>query len=320
MTIPSQSAQVRLPWASLAFGGTIWCIVAVYVIFSRTSVGIIELLFLLAPLVIVPLGLHLTAPGPPHGLFHRVQPIAALCVVLAFLLPAGRWAALLTAPWLAFCILLGFAAARGLLTGRVRTMDTFCFHAARILLPVAAVWLLMSRYGARPLGFYEPIVLLTAVHFHYAGFAAPVLAGLLLRQARTRATLSFTPLRVIALIVVAGPVLLAAGFLIGPHMKLFAAILLVLGEVGLAVATLFVLKTMTRHAAKLLLGLSSVSVTGGMILAGLWAIGEYPLQPMLNIPQMARLHGTINAVGFSICGLLGWALEQRAPNTVGGLS
>ena len=37
------------------------------------------------------------------------------------------------------------------------------------------------RAGLRPLGFPDLIVLLTAVHFHYAGFALPVLTGLVAR-------------------------------------------------------------------------------------------------------------------------------------------
>jgi hypothetical protein len=45
-----------------------------------------------------------------------------------------------------------------------------------------------------------------------------------------------------------------------------------------------------------------------MILAGAWAIGEYPLQAFVNIRQMAEFHGTLNAVGFVLSGLLGWTM------------
>jgi|HubBroStandDraft_6_1064221.scaffolds.fasta_scaffold2059611_1 hypothetical protein len=31
----------------------------------------------------------------------------------------------------------------------------------------------------------------------------------------------------------------------------------------------------------------------------------------LTVPEMGRVHGTINALGFALCGLLGWALETR---------
>ena len=31
----------------------------------------------------------------------------------------------------------------------------------------------------------------------------------------------------------------------------------------------------------------------------------------LSIPDMARIHGTINAIGFVGCGLAGWRLNAR---------
>src|SRR5207248_112668 len=50
--------------------------------------------------------------------------------------------------------------------------------AALVLLPVGGGWLICSRAGVQPGGFGEPIVSLTAAHFHYAGFGALTLAGL----------------------------------------------------------------------------------------------------------------------------------------------
>jgi hypothetical protein len=47
-----------------------------------------------------------------------------------------------------------------------------------------------------------------------------------------------------------------------------------------------------------------------MILAAVWAIGEYPLQAFVNIRQMAQFHGILNAVGFAACGLMGWTIMK----------
>ena len=47
-----------------------------------------------------------------------------------------------------------------------------------------------------------------------------------------------------------------------------------------------------------------------MILAVVWAIGEYPLEAFVNIRQMAEFHGVLNAVGFVVCGLLGWSVAK----------
>jgi len=54
---------------------------------------------------------------------------------------------------------------------------------ARIDLAVGGAWLVASRLGMRPMGIQEPIVLLTAVHFHYAGFATATIAAATLRFA-----------------------------------------------------------------------------------------------------------------------------------------
>lgn len=47
---------------------------------------------------------------------------------------------------------------------------------------VGAAWLLTCRLGWMPLGFDALIVLLTAAHFHHAGFTLPLTAALLGRE------------------------------------------------------------------------------------------------------------------------------------------
>ncbi len=67
--------------------------------------GGIVALFLLAPLVIVPLGyrlLEMAAPGSrPPAVALRLMPVGAGLLVVSFWLPAGPVAAVLAAPWLA---------------------------------------------------------------------------------------------------------------------------------------------------------------------------------------------------------------------------
>jgi hypothetical protein len=59
-----------------------------------------------------------------------------------------------------------------------------------------------------------------------------------------------------------------------------------------------------------LLGISAVSLAIAMTLVGIYTVGEFTGQYWLVLPQMARFHGTINALGFALCGLLGWALVR----------
>jgi hypothetical protein len=57
--------------------------------------------------------------------------------------------------------------------------------------------------------------------------------------------------------------------------------------------------------------LSSASVVAGMALAAMWALGEYPLQAFMDLGRMERYHGVLNALGFGICGLVGWTYAVR---------
>ena len=66
-------------------------------------------------------------------------------------------------------------------------------------------------------------------------------------------------------------------------------------------------------ATRLLLAIAGGSLFVGMVLAGLYAMRAFVAPfPWLGIPQMRMLHGTINAVGFGLCGVLGWRRMSRA--------
>lgn len=277
----------------------------------------IDLLFLLAPLVVVPLGLKLTGqiesnrvPLALERVARFIQLPCALGVAVSFFFPRGIFAAALASTWLVFCGSLALGAVMRVFKGAFRALHSTFPVFAFLYLPIGAAWLIASRLGLSPMGFQEPIVLLTAVHFHYAGFAAPLLA----RSSR----LSFSDARmssagaillnVVSAGVLAGPGLLAAGFVIGPRVKLAAAVVLAASEVGLALSFLFALPRIERAAPKVLISLSAASVVVAMVLAALWAVGEYPLQPFVHLAEMARFHGTANAFGFTLCGLIGWTL------------
>lgn len=300
-------------------GAALWIVLFAAAKARQLELEWIDLLFLFAPLVIVPLGLQLTrkverdvAAPAAERIARSVQLPCALAVVAAFLVARGTLAALLAAAWLIFGGLLAFGAAVRIYRGACRSVNSALPIFAFLYLTVGAAWLIASRFGLSPLGFQEPIVLLTAVHFHYAGFAAPLLARssrlVLTQSGKFPARSAF--LNTVATGVMAGPGLLAAGFVIGPRVKLAAAMILASSEIGLALCFLFALQRVARPAAKLLIALASISVALAMVLAALWAIGEYPLQPFVHLAEMARLHGTANAFGFTLCGLVGWTLAK----------
>lgn len=111
----------------------------------------------------------------PAG-FRKWCLVAGVLLGASFVLPAGSMAAVLTVPWLAVTVALA-AAIRKPQGG----IPSWTAAAGLVYAIVGAVWTFAARLGLRPLDFDEEIVLLTAVHFHYAG---AMLALLTARAAR----------------------------------------------------------------------------------------------------------------------------------------
>jgi len=308
-------------------GAVVWLGLLIAGRTQRLDLGWIELLFLFGPFVIVPLGLELThrvelgaRPIAVERVAHVIQLPCAVAAAASFFFNRGAIAASLAVVWLAFCGLLALGGANRIYRRSSQRVDSILTAVAFLYVSIGGAWLVASRFGLTPLGFQEPIVLLTAVHFHYAGFAAPLLArstGLMLRQSRMGAAGAVT-LNAVLSGVLAGPALLAAGFVIGPGVKLVAALVLAASEVGLALCFCVALRLALDLRAWALIGIAAASVIFSMALAALWAIGEFPLQPFVQLAEMARLHGTANAFGFTLSGLLGWICAVRPRSAPGG--
>src|SRR5262245_26019006 len=149
-------------WRSVIAGAAAWCWSLVLVDWDGPG-----LLVVLAALVVCPLGLIVAAaPGRPTlpwvGAVVLQLP-AALLLVPAFALSPGLAAGALTLPWLAFAGLAGLSGLERLHRGREGGWGV---AVGLVFLPVGAAWLLASRLGLAPLGFAEPIIVLTAAHFH----------------------------------------------------------------------------------------------------------------------------------------------------------
>lgn len=86
---------------------------------------------------------------------------------------------------------------------------------------------------------------------------------------------------------------------------------MVIGECGIAFANFRIGLAEARGIGGRLLLVGSACVVLGMALAGIWAVGEYPLHAFVNLVQMARYHGVLNCVGFGFCSLVGWTLLRR---------
>jgi hypothetical protein len=296
-----------------AMGGLICMVLLAGAFLNAFRLSIFELLFLLAPWVIVPLSLSLV-PYDHSSRFSRITVAAvryllfpgAVLTTLSFFLPVGRRAGILACLWLIVGMVLALDGLVRLLQSGLKSFHEFCFAIGEGYALIGALWLLASRLGLQPVGFQEPIVLLTAVHFHYAGLMAAVLAGLVASSMRTPPFL-----RIALFCAVLGPGLLGLAFLAGPKLKLAAVALMVIGECGIAFGTFRIgLSDAGRVGGRLLL-VGSTCVIFGMALAGIWAVGEYPLHNFVSLEQMARYHGVLNSLGFGLCSLVGWTLLRQ---------
>jgi YndJ-like protein len=311
-------------WAQMCavLGAVIWAGVAVLARIGVAPIGAIELMFLFAPLVIVPLGMELGrvmgSDTPITRFAQRIQPLAAMLAVAALWLPPGRPAGALACVWMVVCLSKTIAAIIDL-SSLVKSRPDSSTHStthritlavAQLDLSVGGAWLVASRLGLRPMGIQEPIGLLTAVHFHYAGFATAVIAAAMLQFAAQRQ--EYRWLRWLVAVVIGMPFIVALGFVISPQLKLGAAALFSAAVAGLAVILRSCAKRLESGTARVLFHVASVTVFAGMVLSTAYAVADFRGSDVLLIPQMARTHGILNAVGFCLPSLLGWLVENDA--------
>jgi hypothetical protein len=274
-------------------------------------------MFLFAPLIIVPLGMELdrilAAASPLETGEPFFQITAAPMAAVALCLPPGREAGIWASGWFLFCLLMAgtglfrFVRARRL---SLETRDRLVFAAlalARLDLAVGGTWLLLSRLGIHPAGIQEPIGLLTAVHFHYAGFATATIAAATFHFARKSRAEKW--LLLIVPLVIILPFVVAVGFVVSMAMRTGAAVIFSASVAALAVALRGVATHGKQRTARWMLEIASGAVFAGVVLSSVYAILNLLGRDALTIPQMVRTHGILNGVGFSMTGLLGWIVE-----------
>jgi hypothetical protein len=274
-------------------------------------------------LVIVPLGLSLVPASESrdgeswlYRLALLAQPFAAIGAVVSFLLEPGVPAAVFAFLWLCETALIAMVGLQRLGRPQLRSPAEVSINAGLIFVPVAGLWLVVHRLGIQLLGYGDTIILLTAVHFHFAAYAAPILAGLAGRRLRqfpgVNRVFTLTPIGIIA-----GTPLVAAGISFSPALALVGTVMISIGLVLLATLVVgWILPSMESIPGRVLLLLSSVSCLPAMLLACAYAYSIVFHKLIIDIPQMAMTHGVANAFGFSLCGLVGWCLVNRGNSYV----
>lgn len=297
--------------------------------------GPIEAIIALAMLVLVPLGLGLADTPRRDGSRTRwytfavtFQPVAAVPAVYSLTLSRGATATAVAFPWFALTALVaGFGLWRLLKRGPWPLAE-LVIDAGLIYVSVGGVALLTDRYGLSL--FFQPvIVLLTVVHFHYAGFALPVASGFACRAAEngrfetirqvTTAIIAVGPGIIATGITAAALALPLAGFVEFTSVAFFT---IAVSLFSLAVVV-DVLPGLDSWPQRLLVGAASLAVTTSMGFAVLYGLARWTGGTYLGVhadafTRMVRYHGQLNAFGFALLALVGWRLAPpettaRAP-------
>lgn len=285
-------------WLVLLFG---WLPYSVY------QLTHVHILLLAAPLWLVLLTwsmLHFSMAVRWIGL------VAAICLGISFLMPPSAVAFVLSLPWFVHCSELAVRCLRHWWIKKSFATDRLCKVAALLFLSVGAAAAVADRIDFQPFGFDATLILLTAAHFHYAGFCLPIITSFIsLYFSKTIGQL------------VAGGVLIGMPFVaLGItatqfHFPVFLEIASVTWMVlaGLLVSFLHIRlgwQSRNRFYGWLWL-LAGCALCTGMTLAFLYGWRCYFPLPFLSIPFMYALHGTLNSVGFAALALLGWYVAKK---------
>jgi hypothetical protein len=278
-------------------------------------VGIVSL----GVLAVVPLGVSLSLGDEHAGIGRALRvalPLGALGGIATWFAPTGPVAGALASLWVVATLGVASLGVRRVLRRGMGPLPELAIDVGHLLLPVGAMWLMASRAGIAPLGFHEPIVLLTAAHFHYAGFSAPVVLGAtgrLLFPDGERTSLVY---RIGTVTVCLAVPLTAIGIATDRRVEAPAAVVLASGMLlsSFVVGVSGARRAFSRSkAAAILFAISGTTLLFTMSLAAAFAVTGSAARvlesvPLVSIARMIELHGAPNAVLFALAGLLGHVL------------
>ncbi|MCX6850528.1 MAG: YndJ family transporter [Verrucomicrobia bacterium] len=277
----------------------------------------VHALLMLSVLVLMPLGGEVGGSKTPWmeaisayllGLSLLARPVDPRVLIaddssISRIVPLGF---LLSVPWLCVRVRAAFPVVTGWLRHGISEPARLCLESARVFPAIGAAWLVAYRANWAPWGFDPLIVLLTAAHFHHAGFTLPLMAGL---NAKTSPG-CWTRFSCVAILL--GVPLVAVGiasthFGMFRFVEPFGVLILVFGALGVALSQVW--RGFEKQGSiwtNFGFIISGASLCAAMLLAlgfGLrYLIPDYAL----TMPQMWAIHGTLNAVGFGLCGILAW--------------
>ncbi|SEQ81487.1 YndJ-like protein [Natrinema salaciae] len=306
-----------------AVGGVLWLGLVAGTVSGAVPVPVPALYVCLAALVLVPLGLGLVAVPREVAIATTAyraavfgQLPAALALAIALATPRGSIGGIaLTFPWLGVTGAIALCGVGRLASRSGGPIPELAIDAGLLYVPVAATFLVLHAAGIS-LRFAPILVLLTGVHFHYAGFALPLVVGLTGRRltdgdGRFPATITGRVTAVVTPVVVGGIGLIAVGITFSPLLEVVAVAAFTAGVVGFATCTLRGVVPAVPRLPGLLFAVAALSLCWTMALAFAFAFGSLSgTPPLVSIPEMIRWHGSVNAFGFALPSLVAFRLLE----------
>ena len=179
-----------------------------------------------------------------------------------------------------------------------------------LLLSIGGLWFTSLIVGKSPWDYDLRFTMLTALHFHFAGFALPVLTGQLIHFSKKN------KLAVTKVLIITCPILLVSiptvglGIAYSPTLEVVASTSLLTCCILMAVCQIYCAGFIKSHSGWLL-SISATALIASSIMAIIYSIGEYTGNQSLAIPFMIASHGMLNSLGFSLLGLVGWTIYQK---------
>lgn len=271
----------------------------------------IEALFAVALITAVPLGATIAVElttlirRPTRPWVAGAIALALGTATVALFVDRGLVPAILAGPWWLTTVAVGASAFSPIAKEVLVDRQPVEFWRVGLLastgfLVVGATSSIVDRAGFEPFGFGRTIVLLTAVHFHVAGFVL-TLAGSLVARDRPGAGIHAA---LIALVV--GTPATALGFFGFPVVSWVGALLVAGGGIGIGAATVAHARSASDGPARACLLVGGATLFLTMPLAVGYATGTTFGIAFLDIPAMAALHGGLNVAGFAIPTMIGW--------------
>ena len=273
---------------------------------SAFSISWVQSLLVLAPLLLVPLTYPLIHPS------HSFSPsllFGGLAFGISYLLPTGYMAGGLALVWLLCTLLLAWNQIHHYRQRKREDKTSYAGLAAFLYLPVGAAWALADRLGLQPMGFQSTIVLLTAVHFHFAGFLLLVAGHRILTLPSNTYKVSWD------LLLVLGVPLVALGITLsqweGPAwMETLSATVMAIGGLGVAALHLNTSRQIQSTLVRWAWRVGALCLSIGMCLAIAYGWRPFFSLDFLSIPWMYAVHGTLNFLGVGLL-VIGWSFFDR---------